>query len=305
VKDAAQAAFPVRREAQHSNVPGILAMLAGTIAFVCNDSIVKLLGTHLPPGEIMALRGTVSSLLLVAICAWYGALRWPAEALRSPAFSLRLVGDVGATCSFVISLMHMRFADASGIQQFQPLAITAGSAMFLAEPVGWRRWLAALVGLIGVLLIIKPGSGSFEPFALLSALCVVFVATSDISTRLIGKTVPSLLLALCSALAVTAAGLVFWSGEIWVLPQSLDWLGLGVTGVLVVAGLKFVITAVQIADLSVVSPFRYSSVIYAVALQIGIWAVVPDPWTFLGVVIVVGAGLYTFHREHVRRAGRT
>ncbi len=276
-------------------------MLAGTVAFVCNDSIVKVLGEHLPPGEIMALRGTFATVLLFGACLWYGALRWPAGALTSPAFTLRLIGELGATVSFVVSLMHMRFADASGIQQFQPLTVTAASALFLAEPVGWRRWLAAGAGLLGVLLIIRPGSGSFEPFALLQVLCVLLVTLRDLATRVIAAGVPTLLLALFSAVVVTLFGFAMRAGETWVTPQPLDWLGFGATAALIVAGYMFVTIAVRIGELAVVSPFRYASVIFAVGLQIAIWSIVPDAWAFAGMAIVVGAGLYTFHREQVRR----
>ena len=276
-------------------------MLAGSIAIICNDSIIKLLGTHLPAGEIMALRGALVSGLLLAACLWYGALTAPASYLLKPAFSLRLIGEMGATVTFLVSLMHMRFADASGIQQFQPLAVTAASAVFLAEPVGWRRWLAALAGFIGVLLIVKPGSGAFEPYALLSGACVVFVALRDLATRVVAQGVPTLVLALSSALIVMFAGFAMQTGGAWVAPQPLEWLGVAVTASLMFAGYMLITTAVRIAELSVVSPFRYASVIFAVLLQIGIWGIVPDAWTLLGIAIVVGAGMYAFHREQMRR----
>ena len=293
--------FPATQH-HNNNLPGILAMLAGTVAFVFNDSIVKVLGEHMPPGEIMALRGTFASILLLAASLWYDALRWPAGTLRTPAFTLRLIGELGATVSFVVSLMHMRFADASGIQQFQPLAITAASAVFLAEPVGWRRWLAALAGLIGVLLIIRPGSGAFQPFALMSAACVLLVTLRDLATRLVPAGVPTLFLSLSSALVVTVFGYLMQAGESWVTPRPLELLGLAATAAMIFAGYVFVTIAVRIAELSVVSPFRYSSVIVAVGLQIVIWGIVPDGWTLAGMAIVVGAGLYAFHREQVRRS---
>ena len=291
---------PALPATRHNNVPGILAMLAGTAAFVCNDSIVKLLGASLPPGEIMTLRGTLCTSFLFAAALWFGALNLPTGVLRKPAFALRLIGDVGATLTFIVSLMHMRFADAGGIAQFQPLAITAGSAMFLGERVGVMRWLAALVGLIGMLLIIKPGSVAFEPFALMSAMSVLFVACSDLSTRVVSQGVPALTLGLCSSVTVTLAALALGSSETWAWPTHTEWLGLATAALLVVAGLLFIITAIRMADLSVIAPFRYSGVLLAVLLQIGIWGQTPDPVTLLGIALLVGAGLYTFQREQSR-----
>ena len=249
----------------------------------------------------MALRGTFASLLLLAACFLYSALTWPPGTLGAPAFWLRLAGELGATVTFVTSLMHMRFADISGIQQFQPLALTAASAVFLAEPVGWRRWLAAFAGLAGVLMIVRPGGGTFEPFALLAGACVLLVVLRDLGTRLVPAGTPALFLSLTSALIVAIFGYVMRWGETWVTPLPLEWLGLAATAAMIFAGYIFVTIALRIGELSVVSPFRYASVICAVGLQIAIWGIAPDAWALIGIAIVVGAGLYTFHREQVRR----
>ena len=286
---------------ERSNLPGILAMLGGSASFLFNDSIIKLITTHLPLGEIMAVRGLFGAALLLAACAWTRTLRWPKGALRGWPFALLLFGQLGSSVTFIGSLPFLNFADVNGIQQFQPLAITAASAVFLKEQVGWRRWTAALVGLTGVLLIIKPGTGAFQPYALLAASCVGFVVLRDLGTRAMMPGVPSLLLGLASAAIVAVAGLAMKAGETWVAPSPADWFGLAVAAVLLVAGYVLVIRAVRIADLSVVSPFRYASVLYAVILQVAIWGVVPDAWALAGMALVVSAGLYAFHREQIRR----
>lgn len=282
------------------NLSGILAILAGTIFFTLNDSIVKLLGQHLPPGEIMALRGSFATSLLLAACLRFGALTWRPGTLHRPAFWLRLIGELGATVTFVVALMHMQFADISGILQFQPLSLTAASALFLAEPVGLRRWVAAAAGFVGVLLIIRPGGSAFEPFALMAIACVLFSTLRDLSTRLVPAGTPALLMSLCSALVVTAFGFMMRIGETWVAPAPMDWFGLVATATLIFAGYLLVTIAVRIGELSVVSPFRYAGVIFAVALQVAIWGIAPDAATAAGIVVVVLAGLYTFHREQVR-----
>ena len=285
-----------------SNAPGILAMLAGSGAFVSNDTMVKLLGSDLPPGEIMLLRGFLAVVLLTAAAAWFGALRLPLATLRSQAFTWRLVGELGSTFAFIISLMHMRLSDSSGVQQFQPLAVTAASAIFFAEPVGWRRWLAALVGLIGVLLIVKPGTGAFEPFAILAGICVLFVALRDLATRAVPAGAPLLMLALTSAAAVMVGGLGLLPFETWVVPNGRNIAMLVVASSFLVCGYVFITMSVRIGELSVVVPFRYASVIFAVLLQWAIWSVLPDRWALAGIALVVGAGLYTFHREQMRRS---
>jgi drug/metabolite transporter (DMT)-like permease len=283
-----------------SNAPGILAMLAGSASFVGNDTLVKLLGASLPAGEIMLLRGVPSVGLLLAAMYWFGAHKIPLSILLSPAFALRLVGEMGATFTFILSLPHLRLADTTGIQQFQPLAITAASALFLAEPVGWRRWMAALAGLIGVLLIVKPGTGAFEPYALLSGCCVLFVALRDLATRAVKPGIHPVALAFASAAATMACGVFLLPFESWSLPTATQYAGLTLNALFLAGGYLLVTIAVRIAELPVISPFRYVSVIYAVISQWLIWSVLPDRIALFGIALVVGAGLYTFHREQVR-----
>ena len=292
--------IPVAR----SNLPGILCIIAGSAGFVCNDSVVKLIGARLPVGEIMLLRGIGAVALLLPAAIWLGVVRTPPRLLLTRAFTIRLVGELGSTLTFVIALMHMRLADLTGIQQIQPIALTAASAVFLAEPVGWRRWLAALAGLTGVLLIVKPGTGAFEPFALLAFICVLFVVLRDLATRAVAPGVPSLLLALSSAAAVMLGGLALMPAETWLMPDPRDLAMLAIAALFLVGGYILITTGVRIGELPVVIPFRYSSAIFAVLLQWAIWSALPDRSALLGMAIVAAAGLYTFHREQVRRAGR-
>jgi drug/metabolite transporter (DMT)-like permease len=290
--------------AQHSNLRGIALFLLGISAFVGNDSITKLLGSELPPGELIAVRGVIVSVYILAAGLWTGAFHVAPKTLFTRPFLLRPIADLAATLTFVSSLMHMRFADAIGIQQLQPLVITAASGLWLGEHVGWRRWTATLVGLVGALLILKPGSGTFEPFAILAVICVLFAACSDLATRVISKGTPLFALALPSSVVVTLGGMVLGRFEHWVAPTPAQWLALVATSSLIFGGLILVITAIRSAELSVLAPLRYTSVILAVLLQITLWGVVPDASTTAGLVLIVSAGLYIIHRERLRSLGR-
>ena len=287
-----------------SNTRGILAMLGGTTSFVVNDAFVKAAGASMPAGEIVAMRGIVSTLLLLLIALWFGAWRAPLQALKLPAFSLRLFGEVGATVAFIVSLLHISFADANGIQQFAPLAITAAAALFLGARVGWRRWLAALAGLAGVLLMVKPFTKGFEPYTIMSASCVGFIVLRDLATRAMPASMPTLLLALTSAAAVMISGFALGLVELWTPMSVTDWMMLIASAVFLVGGYCLVTTAVRAAELAVVVPFRYAGVVVSVLVQLAIWRTLPDVWSLLGMAIVSAAGLYAFHRESVLRASR-
>src|SRR5690606_29665684 len=156
-----------------------------------------------------------------------------------------------------LSLQRLPFAEVSAISQFAPLAITAGAAIFLAESVGWRRWSALAVGLIGVLIIIRPGAAAFNwssVFVLASVLCI---ATRDLITRSIGLALPALMLTSFSAVSVTIGGLVLMPFEDWLFPPLGLLMLLAVAGVTVFAANYWTVVAIRTGDMAIVSPFRY------------------------------------------------
>src|ERR1700687_5363801 len=142
------------------NLRGIGAMLAAMASFVVNDTLLKIAAGAMPPGQVIFVRGVFTSLL----CA-LGLARAPGPrdlaAMLSPRVAGRSLADVGASFLFLVALVHMPIADAYSIIQFTPLAITAAAALLLGARVGWRRWTATVVGLIGVLIILRPGSAGF------------------------------------------------------------------------------------------------------------------------------------------------
>ncbi len=204
---------------RHSNTIGILAMLASMAFFVANDTCVKLIGEKLPLGELILLRNTAATIYILAFAAVFGGLTLP---VNPPKLLLgwRMVMEILSTLFFLSALIAMPIADATAIAQFTPLAMTAAAAVFLKEPVGWRRWLAALVGLIGVLLIARPGTSAFSPAAILLLIAVGFVVARDLLTRQISNAVPTLTLTLMSAAAVAPSGFLLLPFETWVWPQD-------------------------------------------------------------------------------------
>jgi drug/metabolite transporter (DMT)-like permease len=214
----------------------------------------------------------------------------------------RAVTEVGATVLFLHALIRMPIADATAIMQFAPLAITAAAALFLGAPVGWRRWLATLAGLAGVMLIVRPGGTGANPAALLALAAVLFVAARDLLTQRIGAHVPSLVVASASALSVTIASLGFVPFETWRWPAPAALAALVGSGIGLLGGHYWMIVALRAGDIAVVAPFRYSIVLWAVAVGFVVWGEVPDLATWIGIATVTAAGLYTVLREQ-RLAG--
>jgi drug/metabolite transporter (DMT)-like permease len=311
---AAPAGAPGAEE-RGSNARGIAAMLIGMFCFVASDTLIKIVGRDLAVGQIMFLRGIFATALLGVVVTASGGFGLLGQALRRPLVIVRTLSEAAATTCFFAGLVRLPFADAAAIGQFTPLAVTAAAALFLAEPVGWRRWLATGVGLIGVLLIIRPGTGAFNPAALFILACVGFVVVRDLTTRQIGQAVPATLLVLLSVAAVALTGGVMGvlslpevaarmriaPLEVWGAASGWHIGAMALSAVGVSAGYYCTIIAMRSGEISVVAPFRYSVMLYALFWSFVVFKEVPDRTTWIGVAIVIGAGLYTVYREHVRR----
>jgi drug/metabolite transporter (DMT)-like permease len=216
----------------------------------------------------------------------------------------RSIAEVLATLFYLNALFNMPIAESTAILQFTPLAITAGAAVFLGAPVGWRRWLATAVGLIGVLIIVRPLGQGFNPYSALAVGSVVFVAARDLLVRRVAPGVPALVIATASALAVTVSSLGFAAFETWVLPSARALGMLAGASLGLVGGYYWIIIAMRSGEIAVVAPFRYSIIVYAVLAGFLVWGEMPDTASWVGLAIVTAAGLYTFLRERkLARAG--
>jgi drug/metabolite transporter (DMT)-like permease len=284
------------------NLRGILAMLAAMGSLIFNDAFLKMAAADLPTGEAIFLRGLFATLLCTGLIV---ATVGPGALLHAGnrRVQARASADVLGTILYLSALMHMPIADATALLQFTPLAITAGAALFLGAPVGWRRWLATLVGLIGVLIIVRPGGAGFNAYSLLALSSIGFVAMRDLVTRRIGPEVPTLVVAATSAAAVSIGALLLALIETWVWPSLSALALLFVAGVGLVGGNYWIVVAMRNGEIAVVAPFRYSASLWAIAAGLLVWGEIPDLWTWTGIAVVTGAGVYTMLRESRLRAG--
>ena len=294
----------VPAQSSSDNLRGIGAMLAAMAAFVVNDAMMKLAAADLPTGQVIFLRGLIIVPVLAALMlASATPTTW--DMLRRPGILARCVAEVAAAILYLSALFHMPIAECTAILQFTPLALTAGAALFLSAPVGWRRWLATLVGLIGVLVIIRPGATAFNPYAALALLSVAFIAARDLITRRLGKDVPTIVIAFTSTAAVAISSLGLLPIETWRWPSSAAMLALLGASAALLGAQYWIILAMRTGDIAVVAPFRYSIILWAIVAGFLVWREVPDLATWIGIAVVTAAGLYTFLREHrLARAAR-
>lgn len=279
---------------------GIALILASTVFLGISDVTAKYLSATLPSIEIAWIRFLVFALIMV-----------PAMVPRSPVYSLR-TGQPGlqllrgaallsSSLFFISGLRFLPIAEASATGFVSPLFVTALSILFLGERVGLRRWLATAVGLIGVMIILRPGTSAFHPAAFFPLVSALGWACTLIMTRTMsGKEHASTIMTYSSI-----AGVIILTALVpfvWVVPTWHDILFGILIGIASTAGQWIVVLAFRYADASVLAPFSYSQLLWVSILGFLVFGEVPDVWTITGAIFIVASGLYTAHRERLRRS---
>jgi len=279
------------------NVRGALFMMLSMAGFVLNDTAMKSLSDELPMFQAIFLRG-VAATILIGLLAWHRRALWYRPSKRVVGIiSLRVIGELGATVCFITALFNMPIANATAILQVSPLAVTLGAALFLGEAVGWRRYSAIIAGFLGVVLIVRPGSEGFTIYSLYALSAVVFFVLRDLVTRKLPAEVPSLFVTVISSIAVALMAGALIVADQWE-PVTLQQAAvLAMAAVFVIFGYLFGVMTMRVGEISFISPFRYTILIWAMILGFVVFGDVPDQLTIIGSAIVVMTGVYAFQRE--------
>lgn len=288
----------------NANQRGIALMVAAMALYVVNDMFVKLTTRHFSPAQVLAIRGLFASALVVAIAINSGELR-NARALTRRIVGLRCVLEVTTAATSIAALSLAPLASVTAVTMAAPLIITVASFVLGWERVVAGRVVAVLAGLAGAALVVKPVAGldALDWGLVLALLCAVSLAARDLVTRKIPPNVPSVLLALITTVAVCVAGFVFSSVETWPALARAETAILALAAVCAALGNYALIAACRGVDLSVVTPFRYSIIVWALILGFMVWGDTPDALSLLGIALICGAGVHSLRAA--RRAQRT
>ena len=282
------------------NLRGAILMVLAMAGFALEDMFIKQLAGSLPVGQILMLLGAGGAVIFALLARAKGDALLSRD-LAHPAVMLRNLGEVVGTLGFVTAIALTPISTASAILQATPLVVTIGAALFLGEAVGWRRWVAVCVGLFGVILILRPGLDGFDANSLFAVQGVLGLALRDLATRRVPKGITSRQLAFYAfAVIVPTGAAALWllpGGGTAVWPDGTDTLRL-LAGIAVgVAAYYAIVAATRIGDISMIAPFRYSRLIFALIIGMFVFGERPDALTLLGAFIVVASGIYTLWRE--------
>ena len=274
-------------------------------AFSANDAFLKSVSADLALSQAVFLRSLVTTVLIGCLALARGGLRFRPGARDRRLIGLRSLAEIGSTVCFLTALFNMPIANASAILQSVPLAVTLAAALLFGEPVGWRRYLAIAAGFVGVLLIIRPGPGGFNVYALWAIASIVFIVTRDLATRRLSPDVPGVYAAFVTSVVLTASAALAGGLEDWQPVARHHMAALATAGVCLVLGYLTGIKSMRIGEIGVVQPFRYTLLLWALILGIVMFDEWPDASMLVGSAIVVAAGLFTLYRETrvERRAG--
>jgi drug/metabolite transporter (DMT)-like permease len=279
---------------------GIALILLSTTFLGVSDVTAKYLSASLPSIEIAWLRFLVFALIMVPAMV-PGS---PLFAMRTSRVGLQLMRGaalLGSSLFFITGLRYLPIAEASATGFVAPLFVTALSIVFLSEKVGVRRWLATATGLLGVLIILRPGTGAFHAAAFFPLVSALAWAATLIMTRMMSGREHAITIMTYSSIAGVAI-LSVLVPFVWVVP-SWQAIMFGVLiGVASTAGQWIVVLAFRYADASLLAPFSYTQLVWVSTLGFLIFGEVPDVWTVVGAAFIVASGLYTAHRERVRRS---
>ena len=289
------------------NIRGAILMVIAMLGFAVEDTLIKLMATDIPSGQILMTIGLGGGLVFASLALIKGEAPFGLWMLRG-ASGVRALCEGFAALGFVTALALVPISLVTTIIQASPLLVTLGAAVFFKAPVGPRRWIAILIGLIGVLIVLRPFGDSFEAPALFAVGGVIAMSARDLATRQVKQNISTLQLSVVGFLAAVPAGFLglVLSGDAPLLP-SWHVITLTIAAIAIgVPSLYCIIAAMRIGDIAFVTPFRYSRIIFGLLAGLLIFGETLDAYTLLGAAIIVISGTYTLLREaRLRRTSQT
>ncbi|MBP2290678.1 DMT family transporter [Azospirillum rugosum] len=289
---------PARRD---DPLRGILLVVVAVFFFSCSDATAKYLSQTLPSIEIGWMRYVAFSTLLLPLM-----LRGGPQVVRTARPGLQILrglGMLGSALFFIMGMRYLPLAEAAATSYVSPVFVTILSILILNEKIGVRRWAAVLVGLVGVLIVIRPGGAAFQPAAVFPILSAMSWATGVVMTRkMTGQERPAttLIWTALTGLAVLTALLPFD----FAVPTWREVALGGLIGVVSTIAQWLLVQAYRYGDASVLASYSYIQIVWSSMMGYLVFGAMPDHWTFVGAGVIIASGVYTAHRERIRQKER-
>lgn len=293
----------IRTDAR-ANLAGSLWMVAAMAGFAIEDSLVKILTARLPVAQVLVLFGLGGATIFAGIAAATRQNLFD-RAVLSPAMRVRAGFEVTGRLFYTLALALTPLSATTAILQATPVVVVLGAALVFGERVGWRRWSAITLGLVGVMIVLRPTPDSFAPLSLLAVLGMLGFAGRDLASRAAPAALGTAALGFYGFLALMVAGLLFgaWEREAFLVPGGSEVLMFAAVALCGAAAYAMLMMAMRTGEVSTVTPFRYSRILFGIGLGVLVFGETVDLTMAVGCAVIVGSGLVILRRSQVPHAG--
>ena len=289
--------------APKKNSKGIFLMIISMASFAVGDTFVKISGAFLSPAQIMFFL-IAGGLIIFAIIAIFKGENLLDSRAFSPVLIIRYLAEMIGLVAMIMGLTKIPLSVVGTVTQASPILVAAGAVFFFKEIVSWRRWSSIVIGFIGVVLVIQPGSQNLDYAVIWAVVALVAFSIRDLVTRLTPPDIPSASIAtftMIAAFPFTAAW-VFFSGE-KLFPPGIDWAVVSSMIILGSFGYLLLITSLRLGELSAIMPFRYSRIVFLLILGVLVFGERPTASMLVGAALILISGVYIMWREKVVKSG--
>lgn len=287
------------RTGRKANMLGSIWMISSMAIFAIEDAFVKAASIALPVGQVLIIFGLGGAVMFASMAQLRNEPLFIKDVVSRP-MRIRVVFEIIGRLFYVLSIAMTPLSSATVILQATPLVVVAGAAMVFGERVGWRRWSAIFIGLVGVITIIQPGTESFSMLSVLAVIGMIGFAGRDLASRAAPATLSTSILGLYGFLSIVVAGSIFsiWQGGSFVLPDistSFNLVGAILAGV---AAYSCLMKAMRTGEVSAVTPFRYTRLLFGITLGVMLFGESLSSTMLLGSGLVVSSGLFVIWRRN-------
>lgn len=274
------------------NLRGSLWMIASMAGFAVEDAFVKAAAVQLPVGEVLMIFGLGGAIVFGLMAYWRKERLFTLDVV-SRAMRIRVVFEFVGRLFYVLALAMTPLSSTTAILQATPIIVVLGAAVFFGETVGWRRWTAIIVGLLGVLVILRPSSDSFSWLSMLAVIGMIGFAGRDLASRAAPLSLSTSILGLYGFLTIVLAGACYalWEGRALIVPDAtVSTFMLGAIGMGVFA-YSSLMKAMRTGEVSAVTPYRYTRLLFGLSLGVLLFGETLDMPMIVGCLLVVVSGL--------------
>ena len=266
-------------------------------AFVLNDAFVRLAGDSLPLAQILFIRGLITTAVLLSFAIYGGVFNLTISKKDKWRIFFRSIAEGFTAYFFLTAVMNMPFANVTAILQILPMTVTLAAAFVFKEKVGVFRSLLIIFGFLGVVLIINPSADGFNLYAIYALIAVVLITTRDLITRKLSSEVPAILPTVSASIGVLLFSVILLINTPLQPLNSQNSLFISLAAFFIIFGYYTAVLVMRIGEISFISPFRYTAILFALILGLVFFDEKPDIISFVGIFIVMLAGIVLMMRN--------